>query len=391
MERALIHHRNAGMRDYLRRSAGEVEAGFTALLDAALDAAGEDDLPLTLECSTRITRAALVRARYTLSVGGEAVVHRYDVLACALDALDAPAEARAWIDRLHAAEHAPDTVIFGFGEGLRRVYIDQRPLARALELAPARGELAMTSLEWTAAHTPPRRRDYLEHDVTRALDDARRRCGGDLADAVEAITSWAPRAALVRQDHDGAWATHWLLTPKDMPGAEILALASSLGADAPALRAWLDDVPDGVLRVASLGRTRAGEAHVTLYHGKPQRPPAPREVLPEETREPDDPSARIAGAVSVHLRSVDGARAGYLVFALNAPPGAPRPLATVRDIAGYASRAIDTPFALRVTALVASQTGTTAFERASHAEPTLTLLARDAGWNVAGFTVRPTR
>lgn len=388
MERALILHRNAGMRDYLRRSAGEVEAGFTALLDVALDAAGEDDLPLTLECSTRITRARVTRNRYTVSLGGEAVIHRRDVLTRALDALDAPAEARAWIDRLHRAEHAPDTVIFGLGEGLRRMYVDQRPLVRALELAPARGELAMTSLEWTSAHTPPRRRDYLEEDVTRTLDDARQRLG----EAVATIASWSPRAALVRDEGEGdAWATHWLLAPKDLPEsrAEILTLASSVGADIAAVSAWFDNVPDGVLRVASLGRTRAGEAHVTLYHGKPQRPPALHEVLPDETKEPDDPSARIAGAVSVHLRSRDGTRAGYLVFALNAPPGTPRPLAAVRDVAVYASRAIDTPFALRVTALVASQTGTTAFERASHAEPALTSLARDAGWSVAGFTVRP--
>lgn len=403
--------------------AGDAPAGFMAPLDAALATvgrvadAGHPVSPFTLECSARITREGIERRRYTIACSASQLgPHPFGVIQGLAAGLRPPAAAAAWLERLRARGHLPATTIVGVqwsdevARRTGRLYLEQPSLEGMLGLppdAPGPGPtLAMLSLEWplSGAGDAVLRR---YHELPDAMEWSRR-VGGWLGDRAPAALTDAVGALLgeltlrnvlarsdagVAGDGAGARSLHFVVRNRPLArvGPRLITAAVALGGAEGPVAAWLGDVPTGLLRVLSIGHTRSGDPHVTVYYG----PPDPG-ATPAQTEAPGQDLDQHPGAVVLQLVATRrDARAEVTI--LPAPArGLPAPAAGNADVQVFTSSGFDAGEALpaELAGCLAAPAGgraaaLTIAARVALRERTLAALLLARGWRLARWSTSP--
>lgn len=324
---------------------------FFAPFHAAMARSSDGEvLGWSLEPSVRVYASHLDWRRYTVSFPGRSLTGRpHQVLSELLAPLGPPAILTGWLDRLRDQSHVPASVIFGASESddegvIYRAYLEQRSLDTVIGLCDG-PRLAGLSVEWGTEGGPGKLRSYREV----RLEPESLRAYGDLGDVFMQAKRELPVAfCYERDDVKGARAAQAILRPTCYPVARdaVLSLARGVGGDADALDHRLTALPDAEVRVLSIGTTRHGRRHATVYFS----PPEPREaMLAGPTREATD---RTPGALVLSLVRVDGM--GSALITICAPIVDRRPPVLAGDLAVY-QRGGDVALARALAALLGAE------------------------------------
>lgn len=304
----------------------------------------------SLEPSVRVYASHLDWRRYTVSFPGRSLTGRpHQVLSELLAPLDPPAILGEWLARLRDQSHVPAAVIFGASESddegvIYRAYLEQRSLDTVIGLCDG-PRLAGLSVEW-GADGAGQMRSYRE---VRLEPESLARAYGDLGDVFMQAKRGLPVAfCYERDDVKGARAAQAILRPTPYPLAReaALSLARGVGGDAAALDQRLTALPGAEARVLSIGTTRRGRRHATVYFA-PAEPDEQPQLGP--ARQATD---RTPGALVLSLVRADGL--GSALITICAPIVDRRPPVLAGDLAVY-QRGGDVAVARALAALLGAE------------------------------------
>jgi len=276
----------ASARDFVTRATG-VDAThdprWLRLVDAALAEWPElDRLPFTLETSIRLQPKSIERRRYTLGVPTHALgAHAIDRVTRLLAPLEPPPRVQRFVSALREADHLPSAILFGLaapdaGDApSARIYLEQRPLQRVLDLELGEPGPAALSAEWSIGASDVVLRRYRELESPRRLapDVASAQTLAALSPPInqplQRVFSALDAQFYYVRDDVGGGASAFQVIARAAPlldhRAELHAIADALHIERAQLDVALGAVEGARLRVVGAGVTRRGVPHVTLY------------------------------------------------------------------------------------------------------------------------------